>query len=98
MSVKHAESAVIRVTCQTAGWIYDLRWYGSPEYVVPMWWFGLVDATSGELDRTEVFHSAGDGDPGALYHWLVLMAGQEVAGRLVAAAARAIGSPSTAAS
>jgi len=89
MSVEPAESAAIRVIWRTPGYLYDLRWYGSADYVVPLWWLGFVDSVSGELERTEIFHSDPGGGPPALYRWLEDLTGHESAVHLVSAAASA---------
>jgi hypothetical protein len=89
MATKRGGSAALRVTWRTPAGVYELRWYGSPEYVVPMWWLGLIDPRTGRLDRTEVFHAVGDPGPDALFHWLVSVVGVEVAWQLVSAATEA---------
>ena len=80
------------------GYLYDLRWYGSADYVVPLWWIGFTDTASGELDRTEVFHSTNGTGPGALYRWLVGLTDPETAGRLVSSAASVVSQRARAAS
>jgi hypothetical protein len=90
MSVEPAESAALRVTWRSSGCLYDLRWYGSADYVVPLWWIGFVDPDSGEPYRTEVFHSDTDTGPGPLHRWLVDVTDHDTAARLVRAVAAAV--------
>jgi hypothetical protein len=88
MSVEPAESAAIRVTWSDPACLYDLRWYGAPDFIVPLWWIGIVDAETGELERTEVLHPTSE-LPGELFRWLVPFAGQDTARRLISLVASA---------
>jgi hypothetical protein len=88
MSLEPAESAAIRVTWSESERLYDLRWYGAPDFIVPVWWLGIVDMETDELDRTEVLHPE-SARPGELFRWLVPIAGNTVARQLISLAARA---------
>jgi hypothetical protein len=80
MSVEKAESAAIRVIWRGPVFHYDLRWYGSADFIVPVWWIGLTHRETEELAHTEVFHPttvAGD-----VFQWLLSLVGPDVAGRL----------------
>jgi hypothetical protein len=88
MSLEPAESATIRVTWGESGYLYDLRWYATPDFIVPLWWIGIVDMETDELNRTEVLHPV-TGPPGAVFRWLVPIVGQDVARQLVTLAASA---------
>jgi hypothetical protein len=98
MSLEPAGSATIRVTASTATVRYDLRWYRSSDFVVPVWWLGLVDVETEQLDRTEVFRGTDDVGPDELLHWLTTVVGEAVAKRLAASAVGAISSLSAASS
>ena len=88
MSLESAESAAIRVTWVESGYLFDLRWYGTSDFIVPVWWLGIVDVVTEELNRTEVLHPT-SGSPGAVFRWLVPIVGHDVARQLVTLAARA---------
>jgi hypothetical protein len=80
MSVEKAESAAIRVIWRGPVFHYDLRWYESDDFIVPVWWIGLTQRETEELAHTDVFHpSAVAGD---VFHWLLNLVGPDVAGRL----------------
>jgi hypothetical protein len=89
MSVEGAESAAIRVTLGESGFLYELRWYSGPDFVVPMWWVGIIDLQTDELGRTDVLHPAHK-VPGEVFRWLVPIVGNDVARQLVTLAAKAI--------
>ncbi len=89
MSVDPAEPAAIRVTLGESGYLYDLRWYSAPDSDVAMWWVGIVDLQTDELDHTAVLHPAHK-VPGEVFRWLVPIVGNEVARQLVTLAARAV--------
>lgn len=59
----------------------DLRYYGSDEFVVPMWWLGITNP-SGELVRTDVFPGARKSTEDVL-SWLRQIVGAAVAEQLV---------------
>jgi hypothetical protein len=54
MPVEQAGSAAIRVTWTESDYLYDLRWYGALDFIVPVWWLGIVDRKTGNLDHTDV--------------------------------------------
>jgi hypothetical protein len=80
MSVEKVESAAIRVTWIGPLFHYDLRWYESEDFVVPVWWIGVTHCQTEELAHTEVFHPTGVA--GDVFRWLVGLVGPDVAGRL----------------
>ena len=82
MPVERAGSAAIRVTRSESGYVYDLRWYGALDFIVPVWWLGIVDRGTGDLDRTDVLHPANE-VPGEVFRWPVPIVGQGVARQLV---------------
>jgi hypothetical protein len=84
--LERAESAAIRVTASEAGHLYDLRWYGARDFVVPVWWLGISDEATGDLDRTDVHHPA-NALPGDLFRWLVPIVGNATARQLISLAA-----------
>ena len=88
MSLEPAESAAIRVTWGESGYLYDLRWYGASDFIVPVWWLGIVDLGTDQLDRTEVLHPTSN-LPGEVFRWLVPMVGQNAARQLISLAAAA---------
>ncbi len=68
--------------------MFDLRFYGSDEMVVPAWWVGVFDG-SGELRRTEVAPRA-DLTPIDLTLWLRPIVGPDAADELVRLIAEAV--------
>jgi hypothetical protein len=88
MSLEPAESATIRVVWRESGYLYELRWYGTPDFIVPVWWLGITEMETEELTRTEVLHPTA-GRPGAVFRWLFPIVGQDVARQLVTRAASA---------
>ncbi len=60
---------------------YDLRYYGSDEFVVPMWWLGITNAT-GDLVRTDVCPGARKSTEDVL-SWLRQIVGTAAAEQLV---------------
>lgn len=95
MSLEPAESAAIRVTWTDPESHFDLRWYGAPDFVVPMWWIGVSDHHSGLLERTEVLAPKLE-VPGEVFRWLLPVVGQQAARQLVSLAASAtVSRPST---
>jgi len=68
--------------------VYDLRFYGSDEMVVPSWWIGVFDA-SGELRRTEIAPRT-DLSPIDLTLWLRPIVGPDAAEELVRLIAEAV--------
>jgi hypothetical protein len=88
MSVEPAESAAIRVTWGEPGYLYDLRWYGSPDFIVPVWWIGIIEKDTGELDRTDVLNPVSE-LPDDVFRWLVPITGENVARQLVSLATSA---------
>jgi hypothetical protein len=97
MSLEPAESAAIRVTWGEPGYLYDLRWYGASEFIVPVWWIGIVDSETTALERTEVLHPASE-LPGEVFRWLVPIVGQSVARQLISLVTAAVLPRSAAAS
>ena len=83
-----AESAAIRVTWGEAEYLFDLRWYAAPEFIVPVWWLGIVDPATGDFDRTEVLHPTSR-HHGELFRWLVPIVGNATAHQLIGIAAAA---------
>ena len=93
MAIEPVASAQIRVLCETDAAVYDLRYYGSEEFLVPQWWIGVSDP-DGELRLTAV--SPGQsGSPEGLKRWLRSMVGPAVEGHLVRLVAREIALAST---
>ncbi len=92
MSLEPAGSATIRVTERSAAAAYDLRWYRSSDFIVPVWWIGIMDPDTGQLDRTEVFRGTDDVGPTELFHWLTSVVGGDMATRLAASAVHAVNS------
>ncbi len=88
MSVEPAGSAAICVTWRDPEFLYELRWYGTDDYVIPLWWIGIVDQGTNQLDKTEVLHPT-KRVPGEVFRWLVPIVGQDVAGKLISLAAEA---------
>ena len=68
--------------------VYDLRFYGSDEMVVPAWWVGIFD-DSGELRRTEIAPRT-DLSPIDLTLWLRPIVGLDAAEELVRLIAEAV--------
>ncbi len=97
MSLESAESAAIRVTCVDLRYLYELRWYGTSDFIVPVWWLGIVDRETDQLDRTEVLHPTSQ-LPGEVFRWLVPILGHRVDRELISLAAAAAVSRSTVAS
>ncbi len=60
---------------------YDLRYYGSDEFVVPMWWLG-ISTSAGDLIRTDVCPGARR-SPEDVLGWLRQIVGTGVAEQLV---------------
>jgi hypothetical protein len=60
---------------------FDLRFYGSEEYVTPVWWIGVA-GPDGELRVTDVLSGARPGVEGLL-RWLTPIAGAATARDLV---------------
>jgi hypothetical protein len=96
MELEPAGSPQIRVTCGTSTIHYDLRLYTPPEFIVPAWWIGVFDIDPAELKRTEVLDRSDQATPGEVFHWLVPIVGQQIAGDLVSSAAKVISSRSAA--
>ena len=74
MSLEPAESAAICVTWIDPESHYDLRWYGAPDFVLPMWWIGVSDHHSGALERTEVLAPKLE-RPAEVFRWLAPLVG-----------------------
>ena len=74
-------TAQLRVMCESGWDHYDLRFYGSDEFVVPCGWIGIFDA-AGDLRATGVLQGM-DRTPDDVLRWLKPIAGADVAGRLV---------------
>jgi hypothetical protein len=92
MTLEDAESAALQVTWEDPASHYDLRWYGSPEFIVPLWWIGVTDRRTEELTTTDVIHPTDITVPVDVYRWLVPIVGRGVAGRLVSLAADSMSS------
>jgi hypothetical protein len=90
MSLEPAGSAAVNVSERTAALRYDLRWYRSSDFVVPVWWLGVTDPETDQLDRTEVFRGTDDVGPNELLRWLTTVVGDAVARRLAASAVQAV--------
>ncbi len=75
-------------TVEVGAEVYDLRFYGSDEMVVPAWWVGVFDA-NGELRRTEIA-SRTDLSPIDLTLWLRPIVGLDAAEELVRLIAEAV--------
>ncbi len=86
MSLEPAESAAIRVAWDESGYRYELRWYGASDFIVPVWWLGIVELGTDQLDRTEVLHPTSN-PPGEVFRWLVPIVGQSAARQLISLAA-----------
>jgi hypothetical protein len=80
--------AQLGATVEVGTEVYDLRFYGSDEMVVPAWWVGIFDA-SGELRRTEIAPRT-DLSPIDLTLWLRPIVGREAADELVRLIAEAV--------
>lgn len=68
--------------------VYDLRFYGSGEMLVPAWWVGIFDDT-GELRRTEIAPRT-DLSSIDLTLWLRPIVGRDAAEELVRLIAEAV--------
>jgi len=68
--------------------VFDLRFYGSEEMLVPAWWIGVFDA-DGEL-RTTAIAPRTDLSPIDLTLWLRPIVGPEAAEELVRLVAEAV--------
>jgi len=80
--------AQIGATLDTGSEVFDLRFYGSEEMLVPAWWIGVFDA-SGELRKTAIA-SRTDLSPIDLTLWLRPIVGLEAAEELVRLVAEAV--------
>jgi hypothetical protein len=80
--------AQLGATVEIRGDVYDLRFYGSEEMVVPSWWVGVFDA-AGELRRTEITPRT-DLSPVDLTLWLRPIVGRDAADELVRLIAEAV--------
>jgi hypothetical protein len=85
--VEPAGSAQIRVVLTHNNNRFDLRYYGSDDYVVPQWWVGATNA-AGELTQTDVL-SAAKQTSVDLTRWLTTIVGAASAGELVRRAVEA---------
>jgi hypothetical protein len=83
----------VKATLDSAGELFDLRFYGSAERVVPAWWIGILDA-SGTLRRTEIA-SRPELSPLDLTLWLRPIVGLGIADELVRIAADEVAAPAT---
>ncbi len=83
-----AGEAQLGATVEVGVDVFDLRFYGSDDMVVPAWWIGVFDA-SGELRRTEVAPRA-DLTPIDLTLWLRPIVGPDAADELVRLIAEAV--------
>jgi hypothetical protein len=73
--------AQVRATLERGHELFDLRYYGSEDMVVPAWWLGVFDP-SGGLRRTAVSPRP-DLSPTELTLWLRPLVGRDVAEELV---------------
>ena len=80
MPIQPPGEAQIHVACHAPPLRYDLRFYGSAEFVVPGWWLGVTDP-EGQLQRTEFLPSTGG--PVELCDWLEPITGPRQAALLV---------------
>jgi hypothetical protein len=83
-----AGEAQLGATVEVGTDVFDLRFYGSDEMVVPAWWIGVFDA-AGELRRTEIA-SRTDLSPIDLTLWLRPIVGPDAAEELVRLIAEAV--------
>lgn len=81
MAIEPVASAQIHVLCSTDSATYDLRYYGTEEFLVPQWWIGISDAT-GELIVTAVSPGSGR-SPEAVRAWLYRTVERAIAERLI---------------
>jgi hypothetical protein len=88
MAIEPVASAQIHVLCETKSASYDLRYYGSEEFLVPQWWIGISDS-SGELTVTAVSPGSGR-SPAAVRGWLHRTVPPAVAERLITLALDAV--------
>jgi hypothetical protein len=82
MAIEPVASAQIHVLCSTDSATYDLRYYGTEEFLVPQWWIGISDA-AGELIVTAVSPGSGR-SPEAVRAWLYRTVEPAIAERLIA--------------
>ncbi len=87
MAVELVGSAQLHVTLATEPAQFHLRFYGSEEFIVPVWWIGVSDAKR-ELRRTEVLPGMDHG-PEEVGRWMEPITGEEAAGQLIRLAIRA---------
>lgn len=87
MSLESAGTAQIRVIGDGDAQRFELRYYESTDFIVPMWWFGVTDS-SGELELTAVLSGARH-TPADLVLWLAPMSGERVAREMVETAIEA---------
>jgi hypothetical protein len=83
-----AGQAQIGATLDTGAEVFDLRFYGSEEMLVPAWWIGVFDA-GGELRKTAIA-SRTDLSPIDLTLWLRPIVGLDAAEELVRLVAEAV--------
>jgi hypothetical protein len=85
--------AQVRATLERGHELFDLRYYGSEDMVVPAWWIGVFDA-SGGLRRTAVSPRP-DLSPTQLTLWLRPLVGMDVAEELVRLVTEAVATTRT---
>jgi hypothetical protein len=83
-----AGEAQLEATVEIGSDVFDLRFYGSDEMLVPAWWIGVFDGT-GELRKTAV-SSRPDLSPIDLTLWLRPIVGLDAAEELVRLIAEAV--------
>lgn len=85
--------AQLEATVELGTEVFDLRFYGSDEILVPAWWIGVFD-TSGELRKTAVSPRP-DLSPIDLTLWLRPIVGLDAAEELVRLIAEAVARKNT---
>jgi hypothetical protein len=85
--------AQVRATLEWGHELFDLRYFGSEEMVVPAWWIGVFDATGG-LRRTAVSPRP-DLSPTELTLWLRPLVGFDLAEELVRLVTEAVATTRT---
>ena len=88
-----AGEAQLGATVELGSEVFDLRFYGSEEMLVPAWWIGVFDS-SGELRKTAVSPRP-DLSPIDLTLWLRPIVGLDAAEELVRLIAEAVARKST---